>query len=133
MEVMRAKKRFLLPILSLVAVSSVGCSLLLYRYHSPACKQRGAALQARMVKLERDAHEKLKIGTHKDAVIRFFAENDLPLVFDGDVATGIVSVKGCAPSGCGTDDFSLRLRVKVDQEGTVTSEAIVDGIYTNCV
>jgi len=86
-----------------------------------------------MEKLRQDAHEKLKIGTKKEAVIRFFAESELPVSFYRDEASGTVNVKGCAPSGCGSDDFILLLRVHVDKEGTVISDAVVEGIYTNCV
>ena len=56
-------------------ISSVGC---LYRYHSARCRQRGAALSARVETLKREAREKLRMGTKKDAVIGFFAENGIP-------------------------------------------------------
>jgi len=113
-----------------LSISSVGC---LYRYHSATCKQRGAAYSARVEKLKRDAHEKLKIGTKKDAVIRFFAENDIPVTFYPNEASGTIYTSGCAPSGCGSDAALLGLRVKVDEAGTVVSEPVVGAIYTNCL
>src|SRR6266545_7645858 len=72
-----------------------------FRYQSAACKQRGAAYNARVEKLRRDAREKLIIGTNKEAVIHFFAENGIPLSFVGGEATGTISTTGCAPAGCG--------------------------------
>jgi hypothetical protein len=111
-------------------ISSVGC---LYRYHSAACKQRGAAYEARVETLTREAHEKLKIGTKKDDVARFFAENGIPVTFSRDEASGTIYTSGCAPSGCGSDDALLGLRVKVDKAGTVVSEPVVGALYTNCL
>jgi len=111
-------------------VSSAGC---LYRYHSAACKQRGAALGARIEALQREAREKLKVGTKKDAVIRFYAENGLPVTFNGIEASGGVNASGCAPSGCGSDAAFLWVRVKVDEAGTVISEPVADAAYTDCL
>jgi hypothetical protein len=110
----------------------VNCSPF-YRYQSAACKKRGAAYTARVETLKRDAHEKLSIGTKKDAVIRFFAENGIPITFVGDEATGTIYTTGCAPSGCGSDAALLDLRVKVDKLGTVMSEPVVGALYTDCL
>ncbi len=127
-------KRELLPatvgLLILLLISSVGC---LYRYHSANCKQRGDAYRARVETLKREAHEKLRIGTKKDAVIRFFAENSIPVTFIRDEASGTIYTTGCAPSGCGSDAALLGVRVKVDEAGTVISEPVVGAIYTNCL
>ena len=103
------------------------------RHQSAACKQQGAALTARVKTLEREAREKLIIGTSKDVVIRFFAENAIPLAFVGDEATGTTYTTGCAPTGCGSDAALLGLRVKVDKEGTVMSEPVVVSLYTDCL
>src|SRR5438128_747853 len=111
-------------------INSVGC---LYRYRSASCKQRGAALYARWETLKREAHEKLKIGTKKDAVIRFFAENGIPVTFSGHEASGTVYTSGCAPSGCGSDSALVGLRVRVDEAGTVISEPVVGALYTDCL
>jgi hypothetical protein len=104
-----------------------------YRYQSAACKQRGAAYEARVEKLRRDAREKLIIGAKKDVVIRFFAENGIPVSFLAGEATGTVSTTGCAPAGCGSDAAYLGLRVKVDEMGTVTGEPVVGAIYSDCL
>src|SRR5437667_7162625 len=67
-------KRTLLPatvgFLIVLLINSGGC---LYRYRSSTCKQREAALREKEATLKREAHEKLKVGAKKDAVIRFFA------------------------------------------------------------
>ncbi len=127
------KRKLLLSAIAVVIVlliSSIGC---LYRYHSAACKQRGAALSARVKTLEREAHEKLKIGTKRDAVVRFFAENGIPVTFSRDEASGTIYPSGCAPSGCGSDAALLGLRVRVDDAGTVVSEPVGGALYTNCL
>jgi hypothetical protein len=83
--------------------------------------------------LKREVHEKLKIGAKKDAVIRFFAENGIPLSFSRDEASGTIYTTGCAPSGCGSDAALLGLRVKVDEAGTVVPEPVVSSLYTDCL
>ena len=126
-------KRNLLPaVVGLVMVlnTPVGC---LHRSRSATCKQRGDAYSARVETLKREAHEKLKIGTKKDAVTHFFAENGIPVTFNRDEASGTIYTSGCAPSGCGSDTALLGLRVKVDEAGTVVSEPLVGAIYTNCL
>src|SRR5579863_1854437 len=100
---------------------------LLHPYHSAACKQRGAAYEARVETLRREAHDKLKIGG-KDAVIHFFAENSIPVTFNRDEASGTIYTSGCAPSGCGSDSALIGLRVKVDEAGTVISEPVVGAL-----
>jgi hypothetical protein len=120
-----------LVVLVVVLVRCDAC--VLYRYHSTACKQRGAAYAARVEKLKRDAHQNLKIGTKKEDVTRFFAENGIPLSFIEGEATGTIYTTGCAPSGCGSDEALLGLKVKVDKAGTVISEPVVGAIYTNCL
>ena len=127
-------KRKLLPspiaTVIVLLISSIGC---LYRYHSAACKQRGAAYSARVEALKQEAHEKLNIGSKKDAVVRFFAENGIPVTFTRDLAIGTIYPSGCAPTGCGSDAALLGLRVKVDDAGTVVSEPVVGSLYTNCL
>jgi hypothetical protein len=127
-------KRKLLPVIVWLVVvpliSSVGCH---YRYHSASCKQREAAYNARVETLKREAHEKVKIGTKKDAVILFFTENHIPVTFSRDEASGTIYTTGCAPSGCGSDAALLGLRMKVDEAGTVLSEPVVGALYTDCL
>jgi hypothetical protein len=103
------------------------------RYRSTACKQRGVAYQARVKSLERAALGQLKIGTKKEDVIRFFAENKFPITFDRSSATGTIYTLGCSPNGCGTDEALIGLRVDLDEAGNVKSKPVVVGIYTNCL
>ena len=105
----------------LMAVSLVAC---FYRLRSASCKERGNAYWSRAENLKREAHEKLTVGTKKDAVIRFFAENGLPVTFIPGEATGTVQTVGCAPAGCGSDAALLGLRVKVDEAGTVIGDPL---------
>lgn len=104
-----------------------------YRYQSAECRERGKRYSERAGKLERDANDVLKVGTRKDAVIRFFQDNGIAPTFDRNKITGTIFMKGCAPAGCGSDDALLGLRVEVDKEGTVTSKPSVGAIYTNCL
>lgn len=120
--------------LALVIVAfNNGC--VFYRYHSSACKQRGAAYAERVDKLKRDALEQVSIGTDRDEVLRFFHENGLPVTFDSAASeyTGTIQTKGCAPSGCASDDSLLGLRVRVDARGAVAAEPVVGALYTNCL
>jgi len=66
-------------------------------------------------------------------VVHFFAENNMPVTFSRDEASGTIYTSGCGPSGCGSDTALLGLRVKVDQAGTVVSEPVVGAIYTDCL
>ncbi|MGA2348944.1 MAG: hypothetical protein ABSF70_00810 [Terracidiphilus sp.] len=97
-----------------------------------ACKKREDALEARVDAFTREAHTKLKIGMKKDAIIRFFAENSMPVTFSKNEASGTFDVTGCSPMGCGTDTASVRLRVSVDEKGSVISKPDVDGMYIDC-
>lgn len=108
-----------------------GC--LLSRHPNSACKLREKSYQERAEKLKADAHTALTIGTRKDAVVRFFEANGIPLTLTSSEANGTIHLLGCAPSGCGSDDAILGLRVKVDKAGTIISEPVVGGIYTNCL
>lgn len=126
-------KRKLLPAAFLLVVVLLSSACPVNRRNSLTCNQRGDALRARVETLKREAHEKLRIGTKKDALIRFFGENGIPVSFSRDEATGTIYTTGCAPSGCGSDTALLGLRVKVDEAGTVASEPVVGALYTNCL
>ena len=104
-----------------------------YRYHSATCQQRGKAYEARIESLKRDPRERLRIGTPKEGVVRFFKENGLPVSLVGDEYEGTIHTEGCAPAGCGTDAALLGLRVKADSSGAVAAEPVVGGLYTNCL
>jgi hypothetical protein len=67
-------------IVLLLAVALPGC-VGFYRYQRAACKQRGAAFDARVEKLRREARERLVIGAKKEVIIQFFADQGVPLTF----------------------------------------------------
>jgi hypothetical protein len=136
---MKKSKRILIATFAVLAVILVVGYVLFgwmfYRYQSTDCKERGKAYGIRVERLKRDAHTTLRIGTHKEDVIRFFQENGLPISFDKGLSEyeGTIYTKGCAPAGCGSDDALLGLRVKVDSTGTVVGEPVVGALYTNCL
>ena len=119
-----------------ILISAIAVALLwfgLRHYRSfVACRQRRAAFLARVQNLERDAPERLRMGTKKSEVIRFFAENGLPLTFDGRRAGGVVATTGCAPFGCGSDSAIIGVSLEVDEVGTVQSAPTVNEIFTTC-
>ena len=99
-----------------------------------ACKQRAKALSVRVEVLKREARAKLKVVTKKDEAIRFFTDNGIPITFDPyGTASGTIYTTGCAPFGCGLDSALIGVRVHVVGAGTVTSEPMVVGMYTNCL
>jgi hypothetical protein len=121
-----------------MVVLAILCWFALSQYRNRmACKQRGAALSARVEAIERDAHKKLTIGAKKDDVIRFFAENNIPANLDPMLDSGEISgtlyTTGCSPFGCGADTALIGVSVKVDQAGTVQSEPVVVSLYTDCL
>jgi hypothetical protein len=128
----RMSRRLVPASVVLLASVLVSCSPF-HRDQDAACKQRGAAYAARVRRLERDAHGELSIGTKKDAVIRFFQQNGIPVRFVGGEATGTIFTTGCAPDGCGSDTALIGLRVKVDDNGNVIAEPFVGALYTNCL
>jgi hypothetical protein len=126
------KPRFqMIAFAAVTLINFSGC--LLSRHPNAACKLREKSYQERAEKLKTDAHAALTIGTRKDAVVRFFEANGLPLTLTSSEASGTIHLLGCAPTGCGSDDAILGLRVKVDGAGTVISEPVVGGIYTDCL
>ena len=107
----------------------------------PICKQRAAALHARVDRIEADAKGSLKPGTRRAEVVRFFASENIPLRFsptedNHEDATGWVDISGlaeCEDIACGDDAASIGLRVSLDENGTVVSEPVVDSFYTDCL
>lgn len=104
-----------------------------FRYHDAACRQRGSVLASRYETLKRDAHTKLRIGTPREDVVRFFKEEGLPISFLRDEYAGTIYLNGCAPPGCGSDAALIGLRVKVDGDGAVAGEPDIGSIYTDCL
>lgn len=123
--------RAIAALVVLLLVNSVGC---LRNHRNVICMRRGDESNSRVETLKRTAHQSLKIGTGKDAVIRFFAESAIPVTFGRNEASGSIHVLGgCAPRGCGTNRMILGLRVGVDETGTVVSEPTVVTLFEDCV
>jgi hypothetical protein len=104
------------------------------------CKERAAEFQARVELIQRDAKNSLKVGAKKDDVTHFFASENIPLTIDqigqDHEASGTVYFKGlaeCENFACGDDSSLIRVQVKVDINGTVVSDPVVIGIYTDCL
>jgi hypothetical protein len=103
-------------------------------YHSQIdCKQRAASLESQIEQLKNGAHERLKIGTQKTDVARFFEDQGIPFIITESEARGTLPTSGCSPIGCGTDAALIGLRVKLNREGTVADEPTVMGMYTDCL
>jgi hypothetical protein len=97
------------------------------------CKRRNAAFARRIESIKQDAHERLKIGTKRNDVSRFFTEHGIPFTVVESQAIGTLQTSGCAPFGCGTDSALIGVRVKLDQSGTVAGESTVVDLYTDCL
>jgi hypothetical protein len=115
----------------LLLIDSIGC----FRNHrSVNCMRDGDASNLKVETLKREAHERLKIATKKDAVIRFFADSTIPVTFDRKEASGSIYIVGaCAPKGCGTNRVLLGLRIGVDEAGTVVSDPVIVAFFADCV
>ena len=106
----------------------------------PSCKKRAAEFRDKVDLMQRDAKNSLKAGTKKDEVVRFFASKNVPLTFDqmgqDHWAMGTLYFRGlaeCENFACGDDSALIGVRVKVDINGTVVSEPVVIGMYTDCL
>ena len=133
-SLMKSKGAVVVVVVSLLMVVSIGCNnFYLYRHQSAECKERGKAYSARAEKLKRDAADVLRVGTKRDVVIRFFQNNGIPPTVFANEITGTINLKGCAPTGCGSDDALLGSRVEVDKEGTATSKPAIGALYTGCL
>ncbi|MCU1270792.1 MAG: hypothetical protein JWN74_2086 [Acidobacteriaceae bacterium] len=102
------------------------------------CKRRGEQFNQRAEQLERNAKNRLKVGTHKSDVAQFFAENGIPVTFDRigytTFAMGTIYTSGCGPVlVCGSDRALIGLRVEVDSEGSVKGKPEVVPMYTDCL
>jgi len=118
----------------IVCGSIVGClSMVERRHRSAQCIRRGIALNSQVEALQRVALGKLTIGAEKEDVIRFFAENNFPITFTRNGATGTIYTSGCSPKGCGTDQALIGLRVDLDDAGKVKAPPVVVSMYTACL
>lgn len=119
-------------IASAVAIAVVGGGTW-FALKSYRCESRSAAFSRQIESIKRDAHDRLKVGTGKADVSRFFAEHRIPFDFLESEAIGTLRTSGCAPLGCGTDSAIIGVRVKLDGASAVAQEPIVVGMYTDCL
>ena len=132
-DVMKTLRRSI-PISAAIVVI-VGVSWLGLRYFRSQidCKKLSAAFARQVENIKEDAHERLKIGTKKADVVRFFAEHSIPFTISESEARGTLWTSGCAPVGCGSDSALIGVSVKLDSGGAVTEEPTVIGTYTDCL
>ena len=104
------------------------------------CKQRAADFEAREKRIEANAKISLKPGTKKADVTAFFASEKIPMdsyqIAGRNQISGQVYVKGlteCSSVACGDDSAIIGVRVNVDENGTVVSDPVVVGMYTDCL
>jgi hypothetical protein len=128
------KRNVLLAIVGLLVVIGGSLFWIGIRQHlrKEACKQRGAALNARVELLRQQANAQLQIGSRKNSVVRFLTEKGFHVDVIGSDIEGTEFTNGCAPLGCGTDDAIIGIRVSVGRDGTLVSEPVVISMYTSC-
>jgi hypothetical protein len=97
------------------------------------CRQRNAAFGEQIESIKQDARARLKRGTKRDEVRKFFADHNIPFHSTKSDVSGEIYTSGCAPTGCGSDAALIGIRVELDADGSVRDEPIVVGLYTNCV
>jgi|ERR1700728_1517738 len=104
------------------------------------CKQRAADFQARVKRIRGDAKLSAKPGTKEADVASFFASEKIPMdsykIAGRNEVSGQIYVTGlaeCASAACGNDSAMIGIRVEVDEHGTVVSDPVVVGMYTNCL
>ena len=104
------------------------------------CKQRAADFEAKVKRIEANAKVSLKPGTNKADVTSFFASEKIPMgsyqIGERNEVSGQIYVTGlaeCASVACGNDSALIGVRVDVDENGTVVSDPVVMGMYTDCL
>jgi len=131
--------RSLLVHKQLLPVLDVG-SLSICSPDSAAMQAESRRLPARVKRIEANAKMSLKPGTKKADVTAFFASEKIPMGFykmaGQNEASGQIFVTGlteCASVACGDDSALIGVRVDVDENGTVVSDPVVVGMYTDCL
>lgn len=121
-------RKFVFVVVCIVAASLAGSWG--YRYD---CNRAEAAFQARAEQLRRDAHDSLKIGTPKEAALRFFSENHLGGWSDQSHAWGhVYTTRGCGRGlacSIGPGGGRIDVVVTLDERGKVNSEPVVTQSY----
>ena len=122
------KRRILLSVAALIVAGFAW-----FGVKQARCNWRNDAFARQVDLIKQDAHERLKVGTKKADVARFFQEHNVPFEVVGSQVYGTLRTTGCAPLGCGTDAGMIGVRVDLDAAGAVAREAIVVGMYTDCL
>jgi hypothetical protein len=120
------KSAFAIVAIALAVVSWLGTK-------QSRCKKRDEVFARQVAIIKQDASEELKLGTKKARVARFFTKHSIPFTIVGLEAYGTVETSGCAPLGCGSDRAVIGVRVKLDETGAVAGEAVVVGMYADCI
>ena len=121
-------RKFAVSILGIIVAGATWLGIT--QFH---CKQRNEVFARKVEIIKQDASEELKLGTKKADVTRFFMKHSIPFTIVGLEAYGTLETSGCAPLGCGSDRAIIGIRVKLDETGAVAGEAVVVGMYTDCV
>ena len=101
--------------------------------HRMDCKQRDAASEQLLERIERDARDQLKRGTKLAGVKRFFAEHNIPFHSANSYVSGGIRTPRCGPLGCDSAAALIGVRVELDADGTVNGEPTVTlALVTNC-
>jgi hypothetical protein len=124
-------------VLLVVTAAAGGWFGLQWHREKVVCLQRGAALDARLKKLETDATSSIGIGTGHDDIVRFLEKNGFSINSGTEpgqpVIVGTASDVGCPRIfGCGNSVF-LRVEVRADAQGRAISALKVEGMYSDCL
>ena len=132
-DVMKTLRRSIPISAAIVVIMGVMWLGLRYFRSQTDCKKLSAAFERQVENIKEDAHERLKIGTKKADVVRFFAEHSIPFTISESEARGTLWTSGCAPVGCGSDSALIGVSVKLDSANAVTEEPTIIGTYTDCL
>jgi hypothetical protein len=118
----------------------VRAAYLLVRPVPRVCKQRATEFQARVERIRKEARNSLKPGATSGEIASFYASESIPLTIGPmgyeRYASGQVYVTGlpeCETIACGNDSALIGVQVEIDANGTVVSEPVVVGMYTDCL
>src|SRR5438477_8101612 len=93
---MEALRRSIPISAAIVVIGGVSWLGLRYFRSQIDCKKLDAAFARQVENIKEDAHKRLKIGTKKADVARFFAELSISLTISGSEARGTLWTSGCA-------------------------------------
>jgi hypothetical protein len=93
------------------AIAVVAVLIWLGRRHYN-CERRSSAFNRQIESIKVEAHERLKPGTKKADIKRFFVERNIPFFIYENEFRGTLQSSGCAPFGCGTDAAIIGVSVQ---------------------